>query len=203
MALCHGQHCGGSKRLHYCILQCHERHQSISASLLYLISFDLLSTLLSLLTFLSCRSVKHYHVKANLPTKLLCIWTFGNMELSKFKEIILSADYEICKETKKSCPTWYHLTVDIFVKFLYKVTIPSYNLYDIIFKSFVLYIVVLVLKKEISIAVDAMARQYRETTPVAEQKAIEIWDVIVQDPGEDDQVVSSKELQKIHLYRQS
>ena len=145
MALRCGHHCSGLQELHCRVSQCHEQHQLVRPSLLYLISFDFLSTPISSLTSLFRRSVEHDHVKANLPAKLLHFRTFGKMELSKFKEIILSADYKICQETKKSSPTWYHLIADVFVKFLYKVTIPPYVLYDIILNLLVPYIVALVL----------------------------------------------------------
>ena len=46
---------------------------------------------------------------------------FGKMELIDFKDLISIVDYKICEEAKKKNPIWYKLTMDIFIKFLYKV----------------------------------------------------------------------------------
>ena len=94
---------------------------------------------------ITCRSVEYDHVKANLLAKLLCICTFGKIKLSELKELISTADFKLCKETKKSRPTWYHLTMDVFVKFLYKVILPFYNLLVLNFKLLMPYISILVL----------------------------------------------------------
>ncbi len=83
--------------------------------------------LLILFTFCSCssfcRSTEHDHVKDNLPAKLLRIRTFGKMKLEEFKDLISPADYKLCESKMEKHPTWYPLTLDVFVKFLYKVII--------------------------------------------------------------------------------
>ena len=73
-----------------------------------------------------CRSTEHDHVKDNLPAKLLRIRTFGKMKLEEFKDLISPADYKLCESKMEKHPTWYPLTLDVFVKFLYKVTLPSF-----------------------------------------------------------------------------
>jgi hypothetical protein len=66
-------------------------------------------------------STKHDHVKDNLPAKLLCIRTFGKMKFEEFKDLLSVADYKMCETKMVNGPTWYPLTLDVFVKFLYKV----------------------------------------------------------------------------------
>jgi hypothetical protein len=73
-----------------------------------------------------CRSTEHDHVKDNLLTKLLRIRTFGKMKLEEFKDLISPADYKLCESKMEKHPTWYPLTLDVFVKFLYKVIIHSF-----------------------------------------------------------------------------
>jgi len=60
-------------------------------------------------------------VKANLLAKLFRIRTFGKMELAEFKDLISPIDYMLCDKVTKMRTTWYKLTVDVFIKFLYKV----------------------------------------------------------------------------------
>ena len=65
-------------------------------------------------------------MKDNLPAKLLRIRTFGKMKLEEFKDLISFADYKICENKMDVRPTWYPLTLDIFVKFLYKVLVSTF-----------------------------------------------------------------------------
>jgi hypothetical protein len=71
------------------------------------------------------RSTEHDHVKDNLPVKLLRIRIFGKMKLEEFKDLISIADYKTCESKMEKNPTWYPLTLDVFVKFLYKVSFKS------------------------------------------------------------------------------
>jgi hypothetical protein len=73
-----------------------------------------------------CRSTEHDHVKDNLPAKLLRIRTFGKMKLEEFKDLISPADYKLYESKMEKHPTWYPLTLDVFVKFIYKVIIHSF-----------------------------------------------------------------------------
>ena len=81
----------------------------------FLLSFDW-----PVLMFFSLKSTEHDYVKANIPSKLLQIQTFGRLELTAFKDLISPPDYKACEKIKESRPTWYSLTADVFVKFLYK-----------------------------------------------------------------------------------
>ena len=65
--------------------------------------------------------MEHDHVKDNLPAQLLCIRTFGKMKFEEFKDLISIADYRLCESKMEKDPTCYSLTLDMFVKFLYKV----------------------------------------------------------------------------------
>ena len=77
------------------------------------------------LLLIHCRSKEHDHVKDNLSAKLLRIQTFGKMKFKEFKDLISVADYKTCEAKMDKHPTWYPLTLDVFVKFLYKVILPS------------------------------------------------------------------------------
>jgi len=66
----------------------------------------------------SLKSTEYDYVKANNPTKLLRIRTFGRLELSTFKDLISHAGYKTCEKIKESRPTWYNLTTYVFVKFI-------------------------------------------------------------------------------------
>ena len=46
------------------------------------------------------------------------------MKLEEFKDLISPQDYKTCEAKMLKTPTWYPLTLDIFVKFLYKVILP-------------------------------------------------------------------------------
>ena len=47
------------------------------------------------------------------------------MKLEEFKDLISPVDYKICESKMDKNPTWYPVTLDVFVKFLYKVIISS------------------------------------------------------------------------------
>ena len=89
-----------------------------------------------LLTVSSYRSTEHDHVKDNLHTKLLRIWTFGKIKLEEFKDLLSIAVYKMCESKMEKNPTWYPLTLDVFVKFSYKVILVFYH--ENIFSLFML-----------------------------------------------------------------
>ena len=67
------------------------------------------------------RSTDYDHVKDNFPSILLWIWAFGKMKLEEFKDLIFVTDYKMCESKMEKNPSWYPLTLDVFVKFLQKV----------------------------------------------------------------------------------
>ena len=93
-------------------------------SFLFFVSFIVLCCIVSLILItLVFRSTEHNHIKDNLPAKLLRIRTFGKMKLEDFSDLILVDDYKMCESKMDKNPTWYPLTLDVFVKFLYKVNL--------------------------------------------------------------------------------
>ena len=74
-----------------------------------------------ILIYLFLRSMEHDHIEDNLLAKLLRIRTFGKMKLKEYKDLISSADNKMCETKMDKNPTWYPLTLDVFVKFMYKV----------------------------------------------------------------------------------
>lgn len=71
----------------------------------------------------NCRSTENDFVKSSLPAKLQRIRTFGSMKLEAFKDLISEEAYDYCQKEKTRRTTWYSLTVDVFVSFLFKVII--------------------------------------------------------------------------------
>ena len=120
------------------------------------------------LTFYLYRSTEPDHVKDNLPAKLLCIRTFGKMRLEEFKDLLSISDYKMCESKMEKTPTWYPMTLDVFVKFLYNVkfvytflNFPPPMFMCVPYPSLCLF------QREISNAADTAARLYREATPEA------------------------------------
>ena len=68
------------------------------------------------------RSTEHDHVQDSTIAKLQRIRTFGAFKLSDFKGLISKEDMAICEVYKPRVPSWYPLTMDIFVKFLHAVS---------------------------------------------------------------------------------
>lgn len=68
------------------------------------------------------RSTEHDHVQDSTIAKLQRIRTFGAFKLSHFKGLISKEDMAICEAYKPRVPSWYPLTMDIFVKFLHAVS---------------------------------------------------------------------------------
>ena len=68
------------------------------------------------------RSTEHDHIEDSLPAKLQRMRKFGKLKLPDFKDLITPEDYKICEEVKSTKKTtWYPLTIDVFIKFLYSV----------------------------------------------------------------------------------
>ena len=85
----------------------------------------------------------------------------------------------MCATKMINGPTWYPLTLNVFVKFLYKVICflpflisPSSML------MLVSYFVLCLFQREVSNAADTMARLYRDNTLEALRSAPKIWDAI-------------------------
>jgi len=105
------------------------------------------------------------------------------LELSAYKDLISPADYKLCEKTKGSRPTWYNLTADVFVKFLYKVnksfpSTPVFPASSFNHLSFQAFSYSISLQRDISQAADAAAIQYRESTLPDQRTAQDIWDVM-------------------------
>jgi hypothetical protein len=101
------------------------------------------------------------------------------MKLEDFRDLISAADYKMCATKMEKNPTWYPLTLDVFVKFLYKVNfflilmpLSSYHMMSYPYTH------VYILQREISNAADTAARLYREAIPEDRQSAIEIWETM-------------------------
>jgi hypothetical protein len=123
------------------------------------------------------RWTKHDYVKANIHAKLLWMCTFGRLELLTFMDLISPTDYKAYKKTKEIRPTWYNLTVNVFVKFFYNVWF-MYSIFTIFqprqFPYWLYLLTRFFLQRDISV----QAEHYRETTLVAKRSATEIWNVM-------------------------
>ena len=102
-----------------------ERHQlvSIVPNPFELISYSIYSRKSCFNTHIfTHRSTEHDHVQDSTIAKLQRIRTFGAFKLSDFKGLISKEDMAICESYKPRVPSWYPLTMDIFVKFLHAVS---------------------------------------------------------------------------------
>ena len=71
--------------------------------------------------FCSPRSTENNHAKSNLTSLLQSIRTFGNLELKDFKPLLTKKEYKACLESKMLKTTWYPVTLDVFISFLFRV----------------------------------------------------------------------------------
>jgi hypothetical protein len=105
--------------------QRHERHQlvSIVPNPFKLISYSICSGKPCFNTdIVTHRLTEHDHVQDSTIAKLQRIRTFGAFKLCDFKGLISKEDMAIYEAYKPRIPSWYPLTMDIFVKFLHAVS---------------------------------------------------------------------------------
>ena len=96
--------------------------------------------------------------------------------MEEYTKFISAEDIKICETEKSKHETWYSLTLDIFVAFLYKVSIKSLSSFSsCLTQRPKLLMVPLFLQKKISTAADAAALQYKETSPVENKTSPGIW----------------------------
>ena len=73
------------------------------------------------LMFFSPRSTENGHVKSNLTSLLQRVRTFGSLELKDFKPLLTKKEFKACLESKMLKSTWYPVTMDVFISFLFRV----------------------------------------------------------------------------------
>ena len=73
------------------------------------------------LIFCSPRSIENDHVKSNLTSLLQHIHIFGNLELKDFKQLLTKKEFKACLESKSLKNTWYPMTLDVFISFLFRI----------------------------------------------------------------------------------
>ena len=71
--------------------------------------------------FCSSRSTDNDHVKSNLTFLFQHVRTFGNLELKDFKPLLTKKEFKAYLESKSLKTTWYPVTLDVFISFLFKV----------------------------------------------------------------------------------
>ena len=71
--------------------------------------------------FCSPRSTENDHVKLNLTSLLQRVYMFGSLELKDFKPLLTKKEYKACLESKMLKTTWYLVTLDVFISFLFRV----------------------------------------------------------------------------------
>jgi hypothetical protein len=76
-----------------------------------------------MLTILICifRSTENSHVKTNMVHTLHQIKATGLQPLESFKDMLTPEEYNKCKSNPMRGKTWYPLTTDVFVSFLFQV----------------------------------------------------------------------------------
>lgn len=61
-------------------------------------------------------------MKTSLTAKLQRIRYYGGLQLDDFKDLLTEEEFNTCLKVKKSRPTWFPLTIDVFISFLYRVS---------------------------------------------------------------------------------
>jgi hypothetical protein len=122
------------------------------------------------------------------------------MKLEDFRDLIFPSDYKMCETKMEKNLTWYPLTLDIFVKFLYNV-----NFFLILMplsSSHMIpnpYTNICILQRRISNVADTAAMHYRGATPEDRRSAIEIWETMTKAQEKLIKHIRTSELQKVHL----
>jgi hypothetical protein len=61
-------------------------------------------------------------VKTNIVHTLHRVKAFGSQPLESFKEMLTPDEYRKCESNQQLGKTWFNLTMDVFVSFLYRVS---------------------------------------------------------------------------------
>lgn len=64
--------------------------------------------------------VEHPHVKTNLIHQLYWVQAIGSLPIESFKNLLTNDQYKKC--VTKMIVTWYSLTRDIFLDYLYNIS---------------------------------------------------------------------------------
>ena len=67
-----------------------------------------------------CSHVEHSHVKTNLEYQLYRVQAIGSLSIENFKKLLTPDQYKKC--ITKTIATWYSLTRDLFLDYLYNVS---------------------------------------------------------------------------------
>lgn len=126
MALRGLQHSVGSEGTTFHIAQLHARCELVrlSKNLLSIYLF-LIDLYINLYIFVAIRSTQNDHVKNSLTAKLQRIRYYGGLKLEDYKDLLTVEEYRTCLKVKKAKPTWFPLTIDVFISFLYRVSNPT------------------------------------------------------------------------------
>jgi hypothetical protein len=104
---------------------------------------------------------------------LYCIKALGSLPLETLKEMLSEEDYRKCASSPHIGKTWFKMTIDVFIAFLFRVGPKSLHLFlhckvfclAIMFESILMLITLCSLQQEIAEAADDAARKcYDETT---------------------------------------
>jgi hypothetical protein len=61
-------------------------------------------------------------VKTNIVHTLHRVKAFGSQSLESFKEMLTLDEYRKCESNQQLGKTWFNLTMDVFVSFLFRVS---------------------------------------------------------------------------------
>jgi hypothetical protein len=132
------------------------------------------------------RSTENSHVKTNMVHTLHRIKATGMQPLESFKEMLTKDEYRKCQTNPMRSKTWYQLTSEVFVSFLFRVSneyILDYNLMNanLVYVSNLLESILTFSKfyqQDISEASDEAARKYIEETDKEDRSDAEITAVM-------------------------
>jgi hypothetical protein len=123
-----------------------------------------------------CRSNEHSHVKTNMVHTLHLVKGVGIQPLESLKDMLTKEEYKKCASSPHIEKTWYKMTSDVFVAFLFRVIFLLSHFFHLIlhcqssclifmFASILMLIPICHFQQEIAEASDNATKKYYEETP--------------------------------------
>jgi hypothetical protein len=127
-----------------------------------------------------CRSNEHSHVKTNMVHTLHRVKGMGSQPIQSLKDILTTEEYKKCASSPYIEKTWYKMTLDVFVAFLFRAIFLLSHFSPFIlhcqgsclaltFASILKLISICHFQQEIAEASDDAARKYYEETPIEDR----------------------------------
>jgi hypothetical protein len=123
-----------------------------------------------------CRSNEHSHVKTNMVHTLHRVKGVGSLTLESLKDMLTEEEHKKCTTSPHIEKTWYKMTSDVFVAFLFRVIFLLSHSFPLVhhcqgscLACIFMLIPICHFQQEIAEASDDAARKYYEETPKEER----------------------------------